>query len=375
MKDSNFNKIKYLINSIIALIIYILISKKNRNMKYWLIGGHLGNLYTDNSKAFFEFLINANKENTFWVLNKNSLAEKDNEHKDNILYRGSIKAYLYCYRSECIIVSHCFADVIPIIYKIKSLFSFKSIFLEHGVYGLKKIIGEKENYYCNFDIVACVGQYEKQIKHKYLNIPNSNLKIVGLPRYDKLLKNIKSNGNIMVMFTWREYESNDISAINKFLTNKHLIEILKQYNSKLNVIIHSFIGDNYEKIKKLENSYVKVADKNVDIQEYLKNNSLLITDYSSVAWDFSYMNKPVIFYQFDLEDYLKFRGSYIDLKKDLFGEVVYEEDKLIDLIELYFKNNFKINNREFKRVHNYFKYIDNQNCERLYEEIKKIINI
>lgn len=379
LSDSELSKIKYLINGCIAYIIYILIPKKSRKKEYWLVGGHLGQIYDDNSKAFFEFMINnKKKKDVFWVLNKNSLADKNNGFRDNIIYRGTVKGFLYCFRSECIIVSHSFADVMPIFYKWKNKFQMKSIFLGHGIYGFKKAVTLIKNYYSYFDIVNTVGDFEKGIKAEHLNIDRNRLRIMGLPRYDNLSNKTESNGQIMIMFTWRDYigdegENSDyFKYIKSLLTNKKFLKVLQDNGIKVNVVLHSFVHKYYSFVKMLESENVIVLPKNTDIQKQLIDNSLLITDYSSVAWDFSYMNKPVIFYQFDLNEYLNYRGSYLDMKKDLFGKAVYNEDELIKIIDLYIQNDFKVNEKN-NSINKYIKYTDNNNCERVYQEINKLI--
>lgn len=73
-----------------------------------------------------------------------------------------------------------------------------------------------------------------------------------------------------------------------------------------------------------------------------KKSAANITDYSSVAIDFLYMNRPILFYQFDLDEYMEKVDSYIDLKSEMFGSLAYNNDeavnKLIDIIE----NNFEV---------------------------------
>lgn len=375
-KDSMLTKITYIIKGIMACIIYLIIPKKQRKKNYWLIGGHLGQIYDDNSKAFFEFLIeNKKNQEVFWVLNKGSLADKNNKYRENIIYRGTIKGFLYCFRSQCVIVSHSFADVMPIFYRLKARFNIKALFLFHGIYGLKKASSSGREHYSYFDIINAVGDFEKMIKVNYLGINEDKIKIMGLPRYDNLYNKRVCNGNIMIMFTWREYITekgeNDeyFKKIKSLLTNKQLLDYLKKNNVSINVVLHSFVHKYYSFIKELESDNIRILPKDINIQSELINNSLLVTDYSSVAWDFAYMNKPVVFYQFDLEEYLQERGSYLDMKKDLFGDVVYNESKLIDIIKYYVDCNFEINFKKHSKLNNYIKYKDDRNCERVYQEI------
>ena len=103
-------------------------------------------------------------------------------------------------------------------------------------------------------------------------------------------------------------------------------------------------------------------------------SSLLITDYSSVAWDFYYLKKPVLFFQFDYETYETLQGSYMNMEQDLFGERTTNIQELIEMISQYIETDFSLKN-EFKYMwKNSFKYVDNHNSKRTYEAIKANAN-
>jgi CDP-glycerol glycerophosphotransferase (TagB/SpsB family) len=100
------------------------------------------------------------------------------------------------------------------------------------------------------------------------------------------------------------------------------------------------------------------------VNEMLMRASVLVTDYSSVAWDFHYMKKPVVFFHFDLDKYLNVHGSFINLKKGLFGPHATTADKLVPRIAK------AILKPPAVRVDpKNFKYNDRLNCERVYEAI------
>ena len=86
----------------------------------------------------------------------------------------------------------------------------------------------------------------------------------------------------------------------------------------------------------------------------------MITDYSSVCYDFFYLGKKVCFYQYDKERYLKEVGSYVDLD-NFFARSNTDVDMLLDDLE----------NSNIKDAKEYFKYVDNNNCYRLYKRIKQ----
>ncbi|MBR5112206.1 MAG: CDP-glycerol glycerophosphotransferase family protein, partial [Clostridia bacterium] len=94
-------------------------------------------------------------------------------------------------------------------------------------------------------------------------------------------------------------------------------------------------------------------------------SDILITDYSSVCMNFAYLNKPVIFYAFDLDDYNETRSFCFGYEDYVPGTIVKDYKDIPEII----KNppdSEKI--REFGEFN--FKYIDNDNTERI---IKKVI--
>src|SRR5699024_5658936 len=109
--------------------------------------------------------------------------------------------------------------------------------------------------------------------------------------------------------------------------------------------------------------------KKVQVNEKLMESSLLITDYSSVSWDMQYLNKPVLFYQFDYQDYMNLTGSYIDIKENLFGNSSDTLDELIEQVQSVIKNGFLPEEKfELLRKEN-FAFTDLNNSKRIFEEI------
>ena len=98
--------------------------------------------------------------------------------------------------------------------------------------------------------------------------------------------------------------------------------------------------------------------------------NLLITDYSSVSWDMYYQEKPVIFYPFDLAVYEEVQGSYMDLEKEAFGDVVHDKEELLAALEYYVKHDFAEKDCYKERRKYLLPLRDHKNSERIYQEIK-----
>lgn len=71
-----------------------------------------------------------------------------------------------------------------------------------------------------------------------------------------------------------------------------------------------------------------------DIAELYLISDLLITDYSSVFFDYAHLNRPMLFFTYDLEKYASvLRGFYFDFEAVVPGPLLKESDQVIDYIE------------------------------------------
>ena len=119
--------------------------------------------------------------------------------------------------------------------------------------------------------------------------------------------------------------------------------------------------------------YFKSEHENVIIseaeyyQEFFNKSSVLITDYSTVAFDFSYLKKPVIYYQY--ADEYHYNKGYFDFDELGFGDLITTEEDLIDKIFYYIDNDCKMEDKYVNRVETFFKHTDKNNRKRVYEWI------
>lgn len=111
----------------------------------------------------------------------------------------------------------------------------------------------------------------------------------------------------------------------------------------------------------LDNSNI-VNVRDYDEQELLLVSDILITDYSSLMAEYSLLHKPIVFFTYDLDDYINNeRGFYIDFENDIPGKAVFNMDQLIDL--------FKSKDFDLSRIDKFldfqFEYLDDKATKRL----------
>ena len=150
---------------------------------------------------------------------------------------------------------------------------------------------------------------------------------------------------------------------------KKLDDLCKNTNSIL--LIKGHVKEEIIKFKDLENIKQVIGDS--DTQELLYITDVLITDYSTIFHDFLLLNRPILLYTYDYDEYVSKRGIYYDhLEEVAPGPLIYNFNDLYESL----KNIDKIKAEyEKKRIElrNYFnKYNDGNSSERLLRFLKLI---
>ncbi|MBQ0065649.1 MAG: CDP-glycerol glycerophosphotransferase family protein [Firmicutes bacterium] len=94
-------------------------------------------------------------------------------------------------------------------------------------------------------------------------------------------------------------------------------------------------------------------DATAEINELYVLSDVLITDYSSVFFDYAILKRPIYFYMYDIEEYAQdLRGFYLDIHKDLPGEIYTEEEKMLLDIQnnVYDNSRMKAFNERFNNL-------------------------
>ena len=295
-----------------------------------------------------------------------------------------MKHRLYALFAEVIITSNPDNDIIYPFWgnfkHVSGLVRSKTVFLQHGV-TLHNISSWLNNYNKHLSLLACVSEKEKEafLNSEY-GYSKDTIQVLGFPRFD-YLTNIGDKKEIVVMPTWRrryEFFNKEefkhceyFKKFNKLLNDDDLIEFLDDNGYKLIFKPHpKFVKflDCFDKSPKVEFS-------NAEYSEVFNHASLLITDFSSVAFDFAYLKKALIYYHVDVENFhFDITDSYFDYDEMGFGPVVDNVDDLIVEIKYLVKNECEMDDIYQKRVDEFFKYQDKENSKRVYEAILELNN-
>ena len=264
------------------------------------------------------------------------------------------------------------------------------VFLQHGVI--------KDDmpwlYYENtkMKMFVCSTFREWKFVSETYHYPAGYVKELGLCRFDGLHDFEVKPKQILLMPTWRSwiatptsasYEIEDVSefenteyfrAWNEFLNSERLANILEKNDLKLIFYPHRDMQIFLDKFGIRSDRIITAKFPEYDVQELLKESAYLITDFSSIAMDFAYMKKRLMYYQFDYEDFRKgqYGEGYFSYENDGFGKVCYTLETALNEIETAVKENFVNQEIYLKRHDEFFDLFDTNNCERNYQAIKEL---
>ena len=331
----------------------------------------------DNGFVFYQYLRNSHPEiNAYYVISKDVSDYKKVKKYGNIIEYKSFKHLMYLVMAKYKISTHdqgYTPDMIIFhwIHKLPFHFSGKSIFLQHGV--TKDIIPWYFRNECKPDLFVCATKEEYDFINKNFGQHSPELQLLGFCRYDNLVQKKTPKKQILVMPTWRKeiktkeefLKSEYFHRYNSLLHNQKLLSFLKENNYTLVFYPHIEFQKYLNCFEQQEHIVLGTMNK-YDVQKLLIESEILITDYSSVFFDFAYLNKPIYFYQFD---YNNFFGHHYDrgyVQFDKFGDVIQDENILVN--EVIHSNGIK-NNTYLEHL---FFARDTKNCERTYQRILKL---
>ncbi len=354
----------------------------------------------DNGEHFFRYMtLNHKDKNCYFALAYDSVDYDRLSKIGKVIDPNSNKYKLMFGRADYVVSSQAENYVFNPLGTgnecVRDQYHFKYVFLQHG------IIKDDLSPWLNVNtkkmdmfVTSAEREYESLLKYKYYYGPEV-VKLTGLPRYDTLREKEKlypTKNRIMLSLTWRtglaslvDKESGDrdynpdfkksdyFKFINNLMNDKRLLKVLKDKDYKIRFIPHPNV---LIQLKDFDfNDYIEVEKDSINYQKEFCLNKLLITDYSSVFFDFCYLKKPVIYYQADREVFYKeqlYDKGYFEYEKDGFGPVFKDYDKFVDGLINIINNDCKLSKTYEKRIDDFFKYNDSFNCERVYEEIIKL---
>lgn len=356
--------------------------------KVWLVCER-ANEACDNGAAFFKYAVNNDDGiNVYYAIKKGSSDYQFIRQYPNIIEFGSIKHWAYYLISDVVISSqkHNGPNTsVAYLFRKLNLKNDRVVFLGHGITKDNADWLHYENTKFGMFICGAVPEY-RFVLNKFNYPPFSVVNAGGLCRYDYLFSEKRINKTIFVMPTWRNWlipgdpKTKMIEGTNQFektryfttwnslLSSKRLQEMLEENSIQLLFYPHPEMQQYIEKFVSESNNIRVIKKGQESLSQLICKSDMLLTDYSSVFFDFIYLSKPISFYHFDYEDYRKYQYAegYFDYERNPFGKVAHNEDELFALIEEVISSGFSVNSNYKENREKFF--LNNENyCKKTYE--------
>lgn len=349
----------------------------------------------DNGEALFKYINKFEPEMakyTYYVISGKCDDYKRMKKYGKVVKHGSIKHRILFLNASHIYSSHTMPEFYNA-YKVsylryfRDLFNYKFIWLQHGI--TQNDISKAANRYIKkIDYVTtCTNAEFAEFNQDKYCFDKNQVILTGFSRFDFLENTPK---NIITMApTWRRgygnsegrkedfVETKYYEEYSKILTDKKLIDKLKEKKLVLNFVLHPEMLNYVQDFTKYENDVIKITrPEDINYSKIFSDSKLFITDYSSTFFDFAYLKKPEIFFQFDKETFyeIQYKKGYFNHDTDAFGDVLTTSKKVVSKIIYYIDNNFEVEDKYIKRINNTFKYVDKNNSRRIVDETYRRIN-
>jgi CDP-glycerol glycerophosphotransferase len=392
----NTKKITDLINSFflitIGWLIVVPLSLLVRKQKgLFVVIGRTGNNFADNTKYFYLYLQKNHPKNKSYFI---SDTKNFNDKVPGFVKHPSLKSIFLLMRAEFIVIDY---SAWYLNFKYHLSIKAKKIQLWHGI-GSKRIelstdqftqskfsrfriiFGALRGQIIRYDLLSSTSDYYSENLYRD-SLKFKEIKEFGQPRNDVLFRepvngdligtdtkimskliSAKNTANTKIVLytpTYRATLSNDI------IEYKKLNHFAKEHN--IIVVVKHHVLAVFDEIPKMSNIFN--YDKRKDIYPLMSVSDVMITDYSSIYLDYILLNKPIIYYIPDFDEYKKADTS---LRDDFFeitpGEKCKNQDELQNEL-LINKDRFADEREQILNLS--YKYIDGDASERIYDYLTK----
>lgn len=344
----------------------------------WLIG-ELPYKAQDNGLQFFKYMRDVHPEvDAYYVIDPESPESANLAGYDNVIGFRSHDHIQVALAADKIIGTHHPDFLYPTreAHFEKALRADK-VFLQHGVTAAKWMVPNYGKFVGGFDVdlITVCSEREKEFFVKDFGYAPEQIAVTGFARFDALLADDVEvdNGQLMIMPTWRPWlqdperfvESDYFQRWRSLLTSDRLRALIEIHQLTPIFCLHPNMQQFSSHFR--EAGIRVVVQGEIDVQFLLKQSSMLITDYSSVAFDFAFLHKPVAYYQFD--DH-RFALPHADPGTEFPGPVVTDEEQVLDAIETVYESHGQMEERYQKRADRFLAHRDTHSRERIFQAIR-----
>lgn len=341
-------------------------------------------LIDGNTKAVYDYIIenNITDFDIIWLVSRNT--DVSPLRNGDYVYYKTLKSYYHLATAKYWIMTQSMGILLK--KKPKQVY----IQLWHGN-GAMKFMGYDTDKVKSRPEVSHVKEWDYYIANDELDAEQiisstgykGKIEILGMACFDntlKLSKDLKFRNKILLQLGIKKEDCIKTIVLyaptfRDFDLNKDVVKVPIEKLANLNNVI--ILLRLHPLVRKKVNVDIFKYDNLVNACDYSDASDLLavcdvlITDYSSIFYQYSPLNRPIIFYPYDYDDYVKLRGGfYLDYEKDLPGSICYNQDELFNELKKCIDSK-KISDNQ-KKFNEHFNYLaDGYSSKRFVDKLIK----
>lgn len=371
----------------------LLLSFCFKNQKPWLVSDRAENA-GDNGEVFFKYLTTHTPQGVrpVFAISKNAqCAGRLKSEGETVFFEQKNYRTLFL-RAEKIISSSANEFTLNPFDKdaryLRDLFPRQFIYLQHGV-ACADLSAWLNKYNKHISMICTASKKERRafLKGAYY-YDKKALPITGQARFDELED--RREKLILVLPTWRKairesYDENTTSVyfpgfkateyfqyFNRLINDERLLSVMREHGYKGLFCIHPIHMKQAPDYT--QNDVFSVNNGYVDYNDVFARAAMMVTDYSSVLFDFAYLRKRVLYTQFDKEAFFQaqtYDEGYFKYERDGFGPVCYDYEATIKAMIDAVREDCVNPDVYLQREDAFFAFHDRENSRRILEAIQK----
>ncbi len=394
MKESLLRKLKrvrigdvgHFFLFLLALLPAAIYRKRRRHL--WLLCEYASEAQ-DNGFALFRYLRRAHPEvDAVYAIRRDADACAAVAAIGPTVAYGSFRHWVYYLAAEVNISSQKGGKPnAPVCYLFEVVLGWlktRRVFLQHGV--IKDDLPFLHEPYAKLSLFCCAAQPEYEFVRDTFGYAPGVVRLLGLCRFDGLIGASPDPDLVLILPTWRMWLERDCHSEEAFKSSEYfcgwdaflhdpaLDRLLLKTGKHAVFCVHRNVS-RFETCFTSSSSRVSVKKwDEVSVPSLLKAASVLVTDFSSVYMDFAFMQRPVVYYQFDRETYRKghLPVGYFDYERDGFGPIAETSADAVEALRGVLTNGCRMPAVYQQRAERFFPLRDACSSERTYEAIKEI---
>lgn len=368
-----------------------------RRRDIWLMADHKSEA-GDNAEAMFRHLCAHPREGVvpYFVLRKDAKEYAELRRLGRVVVPGS-RAHLRAYLDAAVVMNSAADNYMldplgrPRTF-LNDLVSHRSVFLQHGVtlHDQSAWLNRRAK---GFDLFVTSSPAEREsVIHGNYGYGPDQVVLTGMPRFDRLVS--RPDRLLVIAPTWRKAlsgvldpETGRVGKSERFAESSYfefwqsvvsdpgLNAAMAELGFTGTLALHPSHSAEHSTFVPSERISINAYPH--DYRDLFRRGSVLVTDYSSVAFDFAYLRKPVVYAQGDREEFYDshlYSEGYFSFDEDGFGPVVTTVPALVESLVSLLASSCEMEAEYRERADRFFAFAGGGNSERLCRAIESSLN-